>query len=62
MATDSDLNMLHFFAKEIGLKRAWFQEHPFVPHYDLTPGKRAMAIRAGAIPVSATELARRCRR
>lgn len=44
---------LHEMAAEIGMKRSWFQETQSAgvgrfPHYDLTPGKRAMAIRAGA--------------
>jgi len=40
---------LHVFAKRIGLKRTWFQDHKRHPHYDLTT-KRATerAIRAGA--------------
>lgn len=44
------LDMLHEFAGAIGLKRAWFQSKPgSMPHYDLTAGKRAAAVRAGAI-------------
>jgi Protein of unknown function (DUF4031) len=40
---------LHTFAARIGLKRAWFQhanDHRW--HYDVTPNKRAAALRAGA--------------
>lgn len=44
-----DLQTLHQFAAGIGLKRSWFQPRGGVmPHYDLTPGKRFQAIRAGA--------------
>lgn len=49
MSCDGNLAELHSFAESIGLRRAWFQDHPSLPHYDLTPNKRAMAVRAGAI-------------
>lgn len=40
---------LHLFADNIGLKRSWFQPGGMsMPHYDLTPGKRAQAVAAGA--------------
>ena len=55
-------HLLHAFAARIGLRRSWFQEHPLVPHYDLTVSKRAAAIEAGAVFVSAMEQARRRRR
>lgn len=60
MATDGDLSELHELAQRIGLKRSWFQNHATHPHYDLTPNKRALAIRLGAVPVSSQELVRRC--
>jgi len=42
---------LHRIAAAIGLKREWFQhEGRWFPHYDLVPGKRLLAIRAGAQP------------
>ena len=47
---------LHVFANALGLKLAWFQRHPRLPHYDLTVGKRQQAIRLGALPQTATEL------
>lgn len=40
---------LHAMAQRIGLKRAWFQQHERLPHYDLTPSRRAEAIEAGAV-------------
>ncbi|MDF9817228.1 DUF4031 domain-containing protein [Streptomyces sp. SPB162] len=49
---------LHTFAAGIGLKRSWFQhsgDHRW--HYDITPGKRAAALRAGAQPIDRRGLA-----
>lgn len=52
MFTDEiDLQQLHQMASNIGMKRAWFQEHRIAPHYDLTPRRRAVAISLGAIEV-----------
>lgn len=64
LTTDGPIEDLHAFAKRIGMKRSWFQEHRLMPHYDLTPARRAMAIRAGAVFVSAREqaIARRAAR
>lgn len=31
-----DLTELHALAARIGLRRAWFQDHPRHPHYDVT--------------------------
>ena len=58
------LDELHAFAARIGMKRSWFQDHPIMPHYDLTPARREAALRAGAVFVSARQqaLARRARR
>lgn len=56
--TADTLEELHAFAKRIGMKREWFQDGR-VPHYDLTPGRRAEAKLAGAVFVSAKEQARR---
>ncbi len=53
---------LHELAESIGLRRAWYQKarrlvetatplecsHCGLSHYDLTPGKRALALKAGA--------------
>lgn len=48
--TDSlDLEELHALAARIGMKRAWFQDHPRAPHYDLTPSRRADAVAHGAV-------------
>ena len=53
----SDLDALHRFAGDIGLRREWFQAEggPFA-HYDLTTGRmRQKALRAGARLISARE-------
>jgi hypothetical protein len=43
------LEELHAMAARIGMKREWFQDKGRTPHYDLTPGRRAAAVKAGAI-------------
>lgn len=55
LTTDSHVDELHEFAARLGLRREWFQEHPIMPHYDLTPGRRAHALRLGAIEISARD-------
>ena len=57
-----DLAELHAFAERIGLKQSWLQ-HKHVdlfslPHYDLTPRRRAAAIAAGALEVDRREAVR----
>lgn len=42
---------VHVLAKRIGLKREWFQEHRWLPHYDLVERKRVKAVAAGAVEV-----------
>lgn len=42
--TADTLDELHAFARKLGLKREWFQDHPRHPHYDLTDNKRLEAI------------------
>lgn len=46
------LDELHEFALRVGMKRAWFQDHRLLPHYDLTPSRRAVAVRLGAVEKS----------
>lgn len=50
MAADTIVE-LHAMAKSIGLKLTWFQRVPR-PHYDLTPNKRVLAVKAGAEELS----------
>lgn len=52
--SEQHLDALHKLAARIGLKAAWFQPHKRAPHYDLTIGKRARAVAAGAVEVPAT--------
>lgn len=53
MASDTgDRDELIAFARKLGLKDSWFQEHAFCPHYDLTERKRIEAVAAGAIRIS----------
>lgn len=54
MFADAD-EELHELAARIGMKRSWFQNHRALPHYDLTPAKRLLAIAAGAVERSARE-------
>ncbi len=54
---------LHAMADRIGLDREWFQDQS-TPHYDLSQGKRAQALAAGAIEIErerVVELIRRWR-
>jgi hypothetical protein len=43
-----DVDELHAFAARLGLKRAWYQDSNRLPHYDLTAGKRVLAVCMGA--------------
>lgn len=56
--TADTLEELHELASRIGLRRAWFQ-NVRVPHYDITPKKRAAALAAGALFVPGKEQARK---
>lgn len=48
MWTDGDIEELHKFAVRIGLRRAWFQPHPTLPHYDVTGRPYQRALEHGA--------------
>lgn len=54
MSSDKDADELHAMAHLIGLKREWFQPTPYA-HYDLTPLRRAAAVKHGAQEVGAKE-------
>lgn len=58
LTTDGPLEELHAFALRLGLKRAWFQNHPRAPHYDLVPAKRTRALDLGAMYVSRRDQAK----
>jgi hypothetical protein len=42
---------LHQFAARLALKKPWFQDVDFFPHYDLTTNKHGKAVGLGAIPL-----------
>jgi len=50
------LEELHAFARRLGMRPEWFQDHPRHPHYDLTEGKRYRALQLGARPMDHREL------
>jgi hypothetical protein len=60
MTADSD-EELHEMADKIGHKREWFQPHPKGNHYDLTPSRRALAVKYGAIEEHSRDRVRRIR-
>jgi hypothetical protein len=48
-----ELESLHEFANNIGLKRDWFQNKPGkMPHYDLHESRRVKALKLGAIELN----------
>ncbi len=48
LVSDCGNEDLHYFARQIGLEREWFQAHPRHPHYDLQGRMVDKALRAGA--------------
>jgi len=60
MVSDSNEEELHAFAARLGLKREWFQSREngkaSAAHYDLTPRRRALAVKLGAREVTARDL------
>ena len=46
---------LHEMADKIGINRRWFQDKS-IPHYDISKGKRELAIKHGARCVTIKEL------
>lgn len=51
------LDELHKMADAIGMKRSWFQAHASFPHYDVALGRRAAAVRLGAVEITRQECA-----
>lgn len=60
MMTDGEIEELHEFAQRLGLKRAWFQNKPGHPHYDISSNKRKQAIKMGAVNCTAREMNEKC--
>lgn len=52
-----DVEELHRFAAKVGLKRAWFQADPRLPHYDLNKRRTLRALELGAVEVSMRDVA-----
>lgn len=48
---------LHAFAKQLGLRRSWFQDKDHHQHYDVTAQKRLQALEMGAVYVPMREYA-----
>lgn len=59
LMTNGAIQELHDFAEGLGLRR-YFQNKPRFPHYDVSPRKRIIAIRLGAIEITSQELIRKC--
>ena len=62
VGANDDLQELHNAALKIGLKRSYFQPMKRFPHYDLTPSKRALAVKHGAVEIHGREMAKTCKR
>jgi hypothetical protein len=60
LVSTTDETELHQFAARLGLRRAWAQLRPAssAAHYDVTPPKRALALRLGAKEVTGRVLVR----
>lgn len=52
------LEQLHQMAAQIGMRRAWFQDDPRLPYYDLVASRRKSAVARGAIEHTHTQMAR----
>ena len=57
--TADTVDELKEFARKIGLRPQWFQDHPKHPHFDLTRGMRIRAIQQGAKEVTTAQAMRR---
>lgn len=44
-----NLNELHAFALQLGLRKSWFQDKASYPHYDVTVTVRERALALGAL-------------
>ncbi len=65
LVSDRSIEELHRFARNLGLKRCWFQEGGArkIPHFDLTtPNAVSRALENGAVLVTSRDIVRRARR
>ena len=53
---------LHVMAGRIGVARRWYQRNASTQHYDITKGKRQLAVAAGAIELGRREVVEVIRR
>lgn len=53
---------LHTFATKLGLKRHWFQEKSYYPHYDITMPIRSKALGIGAIDANRATVIACCKK
>lgn len=59
LISDESIEELHKFAKKLGLKRSWFQDHKKHPHYDLTSIRmKEKAIKMGCVFIGSRDLVR----
>lgn len=59
VSTESE-EELHTFARKVGLKRQWYQNHPRHPHYDIiSPKLLQRAYTLGAEKVSGFDILKR---
>ncbi|MGE5513016.1 MAG: DUF4031 domain-containing protein [Bacteroidota bacterium] len=57
MYTDGPVDELHAMADRIGMRRSWFQaDDARLPHYDLTPSRRAAALLNGAVEATSRDV------
>lgn len=59
LIADTDAE-LHEMADKIDVARRWFQDRPGGRHYDISLGKRALAIRHGAVQITLRQCAMMC--
>jgi hypothetical protein len=52
MLSDTTREELIAFAVSIGLRKSWLQDKPSGVHFDVTEGKRRLAVVRGAIEIS----------
>ncbi len=59
LVADTD-EELHTMAARVGVARRWFQDRSRYHHYDLSLGKRTLAIRYGAVQITLRQCAMMC--
>ena len=55
MTADTRAELLAFAAR-LGLRASWLHESKSMSHFDITPPKRALAVRLGALPMPAGDV------